>query len=58
MSDQDHDSHKHEGHGKQGHRPNILIFYNRVNIELYTNAIKNLFVNDFIIAAKIDEIKV
>ena len=43
---------------EEGHHPNICIFYNRVELELYTHAIKGLFENDFIMAAKIDEIKI
>jgi len=43
---------------EEGHHPNICIFYNRVQLELYTHAIKGLFENDFIMAAKIDEIKI
>jgi 4a-hydroxytetrahydrobiopterin dehydratase len=42
----------------EGHHPNISIFYNRVELELYTHAIKGLFENDFIMAVKIDEIKI
>lgn len=41
----------------EGHHPNILIMYNRVQLELYTHAIQGLFENDFIMAAKIDQIK-
>lgn len=43
---------------EEGHHPNIYIFYNRVELELYTHAIKGLFENDFILAAKIDRIKI
>jgi len=41
----------------EGHHPNIYIFYNRVQLELYTHAIGGLFENDFIMAAKIDELE-
>ncbi len=41
---------------REGHHPNIHIFYNKVRFELYTHSIKGLFTNDFIMAAKIDEI--
>jgi len=41
---------------KEGHHPNIFIFYNKVDIELYTHSIRGLHDNDFIIAAKINEI--
>ncbi|MFZ1291369.1 MAG: 4a-hydroxytetrahydrobiopterin dehydratase [Melioribacteraceae bacterium] len=40
----------------EGHHPNIGIKYNIVNIELYTHAIGGLSENDFILAAKIDEV--
>jgi len=43
---------------EEGHHPNIHIYYNRVEFELYTHAIKGLFENDFIMAAKIDQIKI
>ena len=41
---------------KEGHHPNIFVFYNKVDIELYTHAIKGMHDNDFIMAAKIDEL--
>ena len=40
----------------EGHHPNIYIYYNKVDIEIYTHAIKGLHKNDFILAAKIDNI--
>lgn len=40
----------------EGHHPDIHIFYNKVNLELYTHAIGGLHENDFIVAAKINEI--
>jgi 4a-hydroxytetrahydrobiopterin dehydratase len=40
---------------KQGHHPDIHIFYNKVRIELSTHKINGLSQNDFILAAKIDE---
>lgn len=40
----------------EGHHPNISIFYNLVKIEIYTHAINGLSENDFILAAKIEEI--
>ena len=41
----------------EGHHPNIFIHsYNKVNVELFTHAIGGLSENDFIVAAKIDEI--
>ena len=41
---------------KEGHHPNIYVMYNRVKLELYTHAIKGLHENDFILAAKIDQL--
>ena len=42
---------------REGHHPNISVYYNRVVLELNTHAIKGLHLNDFILAAKIDEIR-
>ena len=39
-----------------GHHPDITINYNKVTIKLTTHAIGGLSENDFIIAAKIDDI--
>jgi len=39
----------------QGHHPDMSIYYSKVVIELWTHKIKGLFVNDFILAAKIDQ---
>ncbi|MCH7883324.1 4a-hydroxytetrahydrobiopterin dehydratase [Patescibacteria group bacterium] len=39
----------------EGHHPDIYISYNKVEIILWTHAIKGLTSNDFILAAKIDE---
>lgn len=39
----------------EGHHPDIYISYNKVEIILWTHAIKGLTLNDFILAAKIDE---
>ena len=41
----------------QGHHPDIGIEYNKVHLSLTTHAIKGLSENDFILAAKIDGIK-
>jgi 4a-hydroxytetrahydrobiopterin dehydratase len=41
---------------EEGHHPDILIEWNKVTLTLWTHAIKGLFENDFILAAKIDEI--
>jgi 4a-hydroxytetrahydrobiopterin dehydratase len=43
---------------EEGHHPNIHIYYNRLTFELHTHAIKGLHENDFIVAAKINEIKI
>ncbi|MFW9820819.1 MAG: 4a-hydroxytetrahydrobiopterin dehydratase [Candidatus Thorarchaeota archaeon] len=40
----------------EGHHPDIYIYYNEVILELHTHAIKGLHLNDFIMAAKINEI--
>lgn len=40
----------------EGHHPNLTVNYNLVGIELYTHAIGGLSENDFILAAKIDEV--
>lgn len=41
---------------EDGHHPDIYIYYNKVELELYTHAVQGLFKNDFIVAAKINEI--
>lgn len=42
----------------EGHHPNIYIYdYRKVKISLLTHAIEGLSENDFILAAKIDEIR-
>lgn len=40
----------------EGHHPDIYIFYNIVKLELFTHAVKGLSENDFIMAAKIDQL--
>ena len=40
----------------EGHHPDIYIFYNKVRLDLYTHAVGGLSENDFIVAAKINEI--
>ena len=43
----------------QGHHPNIFMHdWNKVTITLYTHAINGLSENDFIVAAKINALKV
>ncbi len=39
---------------EEGHHPDIFIQWNKVTLTLWTHAIKGLFDNDFILAAKID----
>ena len=41
----------------EGHHPDIHIYYDRVVIELMTHAINGLSENDFIVAAKIEEME-
>ena len=41
---------------KEGHHPDITINWNRVTLQLSTHAIKGLSENDFIMAAKIDQL--
>lgn len=40
----------------EGHHPDIHCFYNKVKLELWTHAINGLFENDFIVAAKINQV--
>ena len=39
----------------EGHHPDFSVHYSKVEIEIWTHAIKGLSENDFILAAKIDE---
>ncbi|MDE2025830.1 MAG: 4a-hydroxytetrahydrobiopterin dehydratase [Patescibacteria group bacterium] len=39
------------------HHPDIYIFYNKVQLDLYTHAVGGLSENDFIMAAKINNLK-
>lgn len=41
---------------EEGHHPNITIRYNKVELELWTHAVKGLSENDFILASKIDSL--
>ena len=41
---------------REQHHPDICISWNRVKLELFTHAIGGLSENDFIMAAKIDEL--
>ena len=42
---------------EEGHHPDIEISYNVVTLRLYTHAIEGLHENDFILAAKVDDLK-
>ncbi len=42
---------------EEGHHPDLTISYSDVGVELSTHAINGLSENDFIMAAKIDQIK-
>ncbi len=41
---------------QEGHHPVMHVYYGRAEIELWTHAINGLSENDFIMAAKIDEL--
>lgn len=41
---------------EEGHHPDIYIFYNKVQLDLFTHAVGGLSENDFILAAKIDKL--
>ncbi len=41
---------------REGHHPDMAIFYNKLKLELFTHAIHGLSENDFILAAKIEEL--
>lgn len=41
----------------EGHHPDLKIHWNKVTLELWTHEVKGLSVNDFILAAKVDQIK-
>jgi 4a-hydroxytetrahydrobiopterin dehydratase len=40
---------------EEGHHPDFYVSYNRVRVDLTTHAIGGLSENDFIMAAKIDD---
>lgn len=42
----------------EGHHPDIYVFWNRVKLELSTHAIGGLSKNDFIVAAKVNQLGV
>jgi 4a-hydroxytetrahydrobiopterin dehydratase len=41
---------------QEGHHPDILLSYGKVEVTLWTHAIDGISENDFILAAKIDEL--
>ena len=41
---------------QEQHHPDFCVHYNKIEIELFTHAIKGLSENDFIVAAKIDKV--
>jgi len=41
---------------KEGHHPDISIHWNKVTIDLWTHAIGGLSTNDFIVAAKVNQL--
>jgi len=43
---------------KEGHHPDIIFGWGYVNIQIFTHKIKGLVESDFILAAKIDKIKI
>lgn len=43
---------------QQGHHPDILLGWGKVEITLWTHAVDGLTESDFVLAAKIDEIKI
>ncbi len=42
---------------EQGHHPVLLLAWGKVNVKIWTHKIDGLTESDFILAAKIDEIK-
>ena len=42
---------------EEGHHPDFCVHYNRVDVSIWTHAIGGLSENDFILAAKIDELE-
>lgn len=41
---------------EEGHHPDIYIFYNKVQLELFTHAVGGLSENDFIMSSKINKL--
>jgi 4a-hydroxytetrahydrobiopterin dehydratase len=42
---------------KEGHHPDFSVHYRKVDFEIWTHAINGLSENDFILAAKIDQLQ-
>ena len=42
---------------EEGHHPDMHVSYGKLTVELWTHAINGLSENDFILAAKIDELR-
>ena len=40
----------------EGHHPDFTVVYNKVDVTLWTHAIGGLFLNDFIVAAKLEQL--
>ena len=40
----------------QGHHPDFFVHWNQVRVEMWTHATGGLHTNDFIMAAKIDQL--
>ncbi len=40
----------------EGHHPDLFVGWGKVKVEIFTHSIKGLSENDFILAAKIDEL--
>lgn len=41
---------------EEGHHPDIYVFYNKVQLDLFTHAVGGLSENDFIIASKVNKL--
>ena len=42
---------------REGHHPDIFVWYNKARLDLWTHSIGGLSENDFIVAAKINRLK-
>jgi 4a-hydroxytetrahydrobiopterin dehydratase len=43
---------------EEGHHPDLHVYYSKIVIEIWTHAIHGLSENDFILASKIDALKI